>query len=76
MFAKLYETEIGQILIKIEANEDDKPEVRYYFEPVGLGVCNMAVSFDTWDSADALFEKIDDKAAVALVSKILNEYKL
>jgi len=31
MFAKLYETNVGQILIKADTDEDGCPEVRFYF---------------------------------------------
>ena len=66
MFCKILDCEVnGQILIKIDTNDDDKPEVRVYFEPADLGVCSIAFSFDgddAWDKADKAFKnmKVED----------------
>ena len=38
VFAKLYETEVGQILVKID-EDDCVPECRIFFQPEGFGVC-------------------------------------
>lgn len=63
-FCKLFETEThGQLLVKIDRNEESVPEVRFYASPVGLGVCSLAVSFtddDGWDLAEAAFAKADE----------------
>lgn len=78
MFVKLFETEVGQILVKIDDGEDG-PEVRYYFEPEGLGVCSMALNFkdsdegDAWDKADKAFALIDKDQAISLVKSLLVE---
>lgn len=59
-FQKIYRThDIGQILVKQDSNDDEKPEVRFYFEPKDLGVCSISVTFTTWDSSDEYFESID-----------------
>ncbi len=79
MFAKLYDTEVGQILVKIDSNEEtDRPEVRFYFEPKELGVCQMGVQFtpdengSAWDQADKFFKEIDKEVALGLVKKNLS----
>lgn len=74
MFAKLFETEIGQLLVKIDTSDECKPEVRIYFEPPELGVCSIAWGFndddDGWSKADALFEKVDQDYAIRAVNRV------
>jgi len=76
MFAKLYETEVGQILVKLD-DGDDGPEVRYFFQPEGLGVCSVAVNFkdsdeDTaWDNADTVFDGCTEESSLEMVKSVL-----
>ena len=76
-FAKLYETEsCGQILVKFDSGEEG-PEVRFFFEPQGLGVCSIALQYDDnddgWDKAESVFNKTDKEKSVAIVSKTIAE---
>lgn len=76
MFAKLYESNIGQILVKLD--EGDKgPEVRFYFKPDLLGVCSLATQFDDtdsgWQKAESFFQKVDYEAAYRIASETLNK---
>jgi len=78
MFAKLFETKkYGQILVKID--DDDGPEVRYYFEPKGLGVCSMALSFtdddkgDAWGKAERVFDGINEASVVETVGVLMDK---
>ena len=75
MFAKIYERPVfGQMLLKIDAGEDGKPEVRWHLKPPGLGVCSFALGFEDtdegWDAAERTFATSDearaDKAGRAL----------
>lgn len=81
MFAKLFETEIGQVLVKID-EKDNTPEVRIFFEPDGLGVCSVALEFkddesgNAWDKADNCFEKTDQDVAVSMIKKVLANFQL
>lgn len=64
-YCKIYETDKhGQLLVKIDRNEAGIPEVRFYAQPEGLGVCSLAVSFtdddEGWDLAEAAFAKADE----------------
>jgi hypothetical protein len=76
MFAKLFETKIGQILVKLDDGED-APEVRYFFEPPGLGVCSVALQFaddsdgEAWDKAEHAFDKTDEGVAIAMVENVI-----
>ena len=78
MFAKLYDTEVGQILVKID-DGDDGAEVRFYFEPEKLGVCSIAITWGQddketqWKKADAAFEKITKDVATKLVKRTIAE---
>ena len=79
MFAKLYDTEVGQILAKIDTGEDGLPEVRIFFEPEGLGVCSLAITFneDTedgqWEKLDEVFEGLSEDTLVESVKSVLSE---
>lgn len=74
-FAKLFENERGQILVKLDSNADTaKPEVRFYVNPEDLGICSLAMSFEDsdngWDMAEKAFEKIDFDSAVIMQNAI------
>lgn len=75
-FCKLYEhPEIGQILVKMDTDDDGAPEVRFHFIPDGLGVCAFALGFPDTDAGYELqekaFEKIGELDAIAAVRSIL-----
>lgn len=82
MFAKLYETEVGQILAKIDAGEDENPEVRVFFEPEVLGVCSLAFTFteysedEQWDKLEDVFNGLDEGNLVAMVKSTLSDLGL
>lgn len=73
-FAKLFDTEHGQILVKIDAGEDSAPEVRFFAEPPGLGVCSVALAFEDsdegWDTAEQAFEKVDIEMAIRATAQL------
>lgn len=77
MFAKLYETEIGQVLVKKDEG-DEGPEVRFFFTHEGYGVCSVAIQFDDnesgWDSCDITFEKVDEDMATSIANNAINEF--
>lgn len=71
MFAKLFGSDDDQILVTVGSAEDGRPEVKFAFEPKGLGVCHIAASYpDTdegWDKAElALKEMTEEKARAAI----------
>lgn len=80
MFAKLYDhSKYGQVLVKIDQNEDGCPEVRTYFEPEGLGVCSLAMKYkdsdEGWDQAEAVFEEFEVEHAEKIIETALNTIK-
>ncbi|MXS82257.1 hypothetical protein [Nitrosomonas oligotropha] len=78
MFAKLFETGVGQILVKKDSGKEG-PEVRFYFQPEGLGVCSVALDGfgddeNGWDAVDKAFEQIDAETAVNVVRPAINQF--
>ena len=72
-FAKLYETELGQILVKLDEVKGG-PEVRYYFALEDLGVCSMAFKFkgeDDWERAEKNFEAVTEEKALSVAKEVL-----
>lgn len=68
-FCKLFETEThGQLLAMLGRNDQDKPEVRVFAAPEGLGVCSLAASYsdddEGWDRAEEWFSRIDEDKAI------------
>jgi hypothetical protein len=66
-FAKLYETERGQIVAIRQANDEGYPEIRFFFRTSlpGLGVCSMAIGFKRYknggdEDLDGAYEKADE----------------
>lgn len=73
-FCKVYETEKGQILVKLDADDDGAPEVRFYAQPEGLGVCSFATKYEDsdegWDRAESVFAAIDEARAIVMSKPI------
>lgn len=79
-FAKLFETPLGQILVKLDTADDDgRPEVRFYFDPAheALRVCSFAISFPDSDAgeeaAGMVFAGVDQAGAEEAVQLKLAE---
>ena len=75
-FGKIFEVDgVGQVLVKLGADDNGNPELRWYAEMPGLGVCEIAVEFkDTeqgWNEAETAFEKADQAAAKAASGSLL-----
>ena len=73
-FAKLYEdTDIGQILVKIDSADSDghEAEVRIYFEPQGFGVCSTAFSYTSWEDAEKAFDMLDQELCIKIINPLL-----
>lgn len=72
MFAKLYGTDDKQVLVKLDEGEEG-PEIRFYFQPAGLGVCSVATYFEDSDeghtAAQQAFDKVDEAHAFSITDK-------
>jgi len=78
MFAKLYGEDKDQILVKMDSSENNKAEVRFYFEPDGLGVCSSALQYksddpESWDKAENFFKEVTEEKARAFVNNIISK---
>ncbi len=52
-FAKIFQSEaFGQILVKKDDNDQDDPEIRFFFNPDQLGICSLAVAFKNVENQD------------------------
>lgn len=79
MFAKLFETDIGQILVKVD-DGDSGPEVRFYFTHDGFGVCCTALEFSDNDEgkeeARKVFNETSVDSAIDIAKEAINNYEL
>lgn len=39
----------GQVLVKLDQDEDGNPEVRWYVKPLDSGLCSFAAGFENTD---------------------------
>lgn len=77
-FAKTFDTpDHGQVLLKRDANDDGRPELRWYAEPPAFGVCNIAVVFadsdEGWDAAEAGFNRMAMADAIKAADTIFEQ---
>lgn len=77
MFAKLYETKFGQILVKKDLNENNNPEVKIYFElENGHGASSFSVNYEEKSkelqhkAINTLFDKIAEEDAMQMVAEV------
>jgi hypothetical protein len=77
MFAKLYGTDKDQVLVKMDANEEGRPELRFYCEPDGLGVCSLAISFgdneNGWSKAERGLKDMTEEKARTMVKRVMDQ---
>jgi len=76
-FAKLYETEVGQIVAIKQLDDENNPEIRFYFKPPGLGVCSTAMTFGDGDDEksynrqDKAWELVTEESSLAVIQPTL-----
>ena len=75
MFAKLYETSEGQILVKRGTNPDGDPAVNICFEVEGVVRCETLFAFEDNDKADKCFESMNEPKALDMVRLIKQHNK-
>lgn len=72
-FAKLYGDDNDQVLVMIDSG-DEGPEIRFFFQPEQLGVCQTAMTFpdteDGWNKTEQLFDQMDEANARKIVDKL------
>lgn len=80
-FAKLYETEVGQILV-MKDEGDDGPKITVHFEPENLGICNVNFNWCDdkeevqWEKCDEAFDLMTEEKCTAMIKSTLSEINL
>lgn len=71
-FAKLFETEKGQIVVLLQTNEDNDPEIRFFVKPENMGVCSTAFGYeeDDFEGAQEGFDKVTFEMAAKAQEEI------
>ena len=81
MFAKLYETKIGQILVKRDSDEEGEC-VELFFQSKGFGVCSTAIreavgtEEEIIDHLDEVFNRIEEDKALDICSRVISNFNL
>lgn len=70
-FAKLFESDRGQLLALRCANENDAPCIRIMAEPENFGLCEVAINFSDTDAGYASAQKALDSMSVEAALKAL-----
>lgn len=77
MFAKLYETDRGQILITRDEDDEGKPAVKCQVQPAGMGVCAVCATYKDDDRgqalADSIFEAMNLEGAQMMADALFAE---
>jgi hypothetical protein len=74
-FAKLFETELGQILVMRESDNDEGDAVSFYFDAgvAGLSTTKTKLGFENEEDADDTFEEMDETKAQRIVGEMIQE---
>ena len=67
-FAKLFDRPAyGQVLLKLDVDDEGRPELRWFAHPPGVGVCSLAFGFEDddagWGDARRAFDQATEKSA-------------
>lgn len=76
MFAKLFDTQYGQVVVMLGEDETGMEEIRTYVQPDGFGVCSIAEVFHKYDNrnseAKEAFNSVDFEYAVWRAAQLVN----
>ena len=74
-FAKVYENKrFGQIIIMKKQTEIGAPELRFYFQPEGFGVCEFAIGFNDQDASESRFDQAFHEMTPQIATEIIDGY--
>jgi len=74
-FAKVFEVKrIGQIVIMKKQTELGAPELRFFFQPEGFGVCEFAIGFNDQDASESRFEEAYREMTPQIATEIIDGY--
>ena len=80
-FAKLYETERGQVLVMRDTDDDYKPALKFFFyvgtESIGMSAFVMSFSDDESgeEKADTAFNNVDQELAISIAFQQIDKIK-
>lgn len=73
-FAKLFNTEKGQILVMLDTDDDGDPAIKFFANPPSFGVCSVSMSFEDSDTgndhAEEAFDRVDEKLALEVTAEL------
>jgi len=74
-FAKVFEVKrIGQIVIMKKQTEIGAPELRFFFQPEGFGVCEFAIGFNDDDASESRFDEAYREMTPQIATEIIDGY--
>ena len=74
-FAKVFEVKrIGQIVIMKKQTEIGAPELRFFFQPEGFGVCEFAIGFNDEDASESRFDEAYREMTPQIATEIIDGY--
>lgn len=74
-FAKVYDNKrFGQIIIMKKQTEIGAPELRFYFQPEGFGVCEFAIGFNDQDATEERFNLAFTEMNLRIAIEIIDGY--
>lgn len=73
-FAKVFDTDRGQVVVIMSADDEGCPSLHAYAWPPLLGVCKAVVSYEDsdqgWNESEEAFETLDKDKAMLLVEPL------
>ena len=74
-FAKIFENKrLGQVIIMKKQTELGAPELRFFFQPEGFGVCEFAIGFNDQDATESRFAEAYDEMTPQIAYEIIDGY--
>ena len=74
-FAKIFENKrLGQVIIMKKQTELGAPELRFFFQPEGFGVCEFAIGFNDQDASESRFEEAYNEMTPQIAYEIIDGY--
>jgi hypothetical protein len=74
-FAKIFENKrLGQVVIMKKQTELGAPELRFFFQPEGFGVCEFAIGFNDQDATESRFEEAYNEMTPQIAYEIIDGY--
>lgn len=74
-FAKVYDNKrFGQIIIMKKQTEIGAPELRFFFQPEGFGVCEFAIGFNDQDATEERFNLAFTEMNLRIAIEIIDGY--